>query len=229
MKTELSEQDDSVTSICSRCGVLSHFAMRDHSREFGYITVESRQQCAAYACTHKIFRLLRCSGCHKGAVAEIHSHNSKRVLVSFHPGPLARQPLPAGVPAGLVSEFREAELCASVSARRAALAMFGSTLEKVLKVNGYEKGSLGDKINEAAKEHVITATRQQRAHSKVRDIRNDILHEDWREATPEEVTSAHIYTQRVIEDFYDDRKTVEAHLRNLGRLKDTPTPEPAKA
>jgi hypothetical protein len=54
-------------------------------------------------------------------------------------------PLPEDVPDGLIKEFREAELCASFGAWRAASAMLRSVLEKTLKVNGYSNGSLQQK------------------------------------------------------------------------------------
>jgi hypothetical protein len=41
---------------------------------------------------------------------------------------------------------------------------------------------------------------------------NDVLHDDWREVLPGEYEDAHKYTQRILEDFYDDRPTVEARL-----------------
>jgi len=46
---------------------------------------------------------------------------------------------------------------------------------------------------------------------------NDVLHEDWREVTEDEYNDAHKYAQRILEDFYDHRPTVEAQLGALKR------------
>ena len=59
-------------------------------------------------------------------------------------GALGRANLPSGVPEGVHKEYREAELCASVEAWRAASALLRSTLEKTLKGSGYTTGSLLD-------------------------------------------------------------------------------------
>lgn len=47
-----------------------------------------------------------------------------------------------------------------------------------------------------------------------------MLHDEWREVTPEEFKTARHYTQRILEDFYDDRPLVEAKLKEKGRLTD---------
>jgi len=91
-------------------------------------------------------------------------------------------------------------------------------LEKTLIENGYPKGSLKDRIDEAAKDGVITAARQKRAHDDVRVLGNDVLHDEWRELTEDEYDAAHYYAQRIIEDFYDSRAEVEALLKQAGRL-----------
>jgi hypothetical protein len=55
-----------------------------------------------------------------------------------------------------------------------------STLEKTLKANGYTKGNLKEKIEAAAADGVITAPRERRAHSEVRVLGNDVLHDEYR-------------------------------------------------
>jgi hypothetical protein len=52
----------------------------------------------------------------------------------------------------------------------------------------------------------------------VRVLGNDVLHDEWREVTPEDAEKAHHYVQRILEDFYDDRSTVESELRSKNRL-----------
>jgi hypothetical protein len=126
--------------------------------------------------------------------------------------------VPAEVPPDVLAEFREAELTASVGAWRAASAMLRSTLEKTLKHNGYRKGSLADKIDEAAADGVITAARSKRAHEDIRVLGNDVLHDAWRVVTQEEFDLAHKYAQRILEDLYDDRPSVMALLTEKKRL-----------
>jgi hypothetical protein len=75
---------------------------------------------------------------------------------------------------------------------------------------------------------VITEARRRRAHEDIRVLGNDVLHDDWREVRAEEVEAAHGYAQRILEDFYDDRPTVEATLRNKGKLE-AEQPAPAQA
>jgi Domain of unknown function (DUF4145) len=137
---------------------------------------------------------------------------------SFYPACRDVAPLPSGVPNGVVAEYREAELCASVGGWRAASALLRSALEKTFRANGYVNGSLAQRIDEAAKEGVITAARQQRAHDDVRVLGNDVLHEDWRLVTEEEYSAAHHYVQRIVEDLYDHRAEVEGALRAIGRI-----------
>ena len=81
------------------------------------------------------------------------------------------------------------------------------------------KGSLQEKIDQAANDGILTAARRKRAHEQIRDLGNDILHDDWRKVTEAEYTSAHHYTQRILEDFYDNRAQVEALLVEAKRLE----------
>jgi hypothetical protein len=65
---------------------------------------------------------------------------------------------------------------------------------------------------------VITEARKERAHQEVRVLGNDVLHDAWRAVDKDEAMLAHHYVQRVLEDFYDDRGTVEKLLTSTGRL-----------
>jgi hypothetical protein len=103
--------------------------------------------------------------------------------------------------------------------------MVRSALEKVLKANGYTKGRLNEKIDAAASDGVITAARKQKAHDDIRVLGNEVVHDDWRQVSEDEVISALHYTQRVIEDLYDDRPTVEAILQTR---RQAAAPPPAK-
>ena len=97
-------------------------------------------------------------------------------------------------------------------------------LEKTLKVNGYIKTNdptlrdLQRRIDAAAADGVITDARRKRAHDEIRSLGNDVLHDDWREIKDDEVEDSHRYMQRILEDFYDDRPTVEAVLIAKGKL-----------
>jgi hypothetical protein len=150
------------------------------------------------------------------------------VLEDFYPFSIDTAPLPNGVPPDIQAEFREAERCASFGANRAASALFRSVLEKTLKANGYTKSSdpslrdLQKRIDAASADGVITDARRKRAHEDIRSLGNDVLHDDWREITDEEVESSHRYTQRILEDLYDDRITVEAILVAKKRIPVSP-------
>lgn len=110
-----------------------------------------------------------------------------------------------------------AELCASVQAWRAGSTMLRSVLEKVLTQNGYTEKRLVDKIDAANKDGIITDSRTQKAHNEIRVLGNDILHDEWKEVSEEDFSVAYHYCQRIIEDFYDDRDTIENILKVKGR------------
>jgi len=214
-----------VKARCPECGgALSVFDFRDSSREFGYLLIDGSHQFGGQTFHRIQWRLLRCSGCGRAGLAKFHDNgNLPAFLESFHPRALAASPLPAAVPEGVVKEYREAELCASVEAWRAASALLRSTLEKTLKVNGYATGSLQQKIDAAAADGVITSARKQKAHDDIRVLGNEVVHDDWRPVDEAEVQLALHYAQRVLEDLYDDRAAVEAVLTAKGRLT-APTP-----
>jgi hypothetical protein len=212
--------DYGVRAKCPDCdGALSVFDLRDSSREFGYVLVNERHNYSGKVYDRIHWRILRCSGCGRAGLAKFHDGISPAVLESFHPRALTRSPLPASVPEGVQKEFREAELCMSVEAWRAASALLRSTLEKALKINGYAKGSLQQKIDEAAADGVITAARKQKAHDDIRVLGNEVVHDEWRAVTEEEVESALHYAQRILEDLYDDRISVEQILIAKGKMK----------
>lgn len=83
------------------------------------------------------------------------------------------------------------------------------------------------RIDAAADDGVITDARRKKAHEDIRALGNDVLHDDWREVAPDEFETAHHYTQRILEDFYDDRQTVEKILIAKKRIPDpTQPPKP---
>jgi hypothetical protein len=165
------------------------------------------------------------------------------VLESFFPYAREVAPLPDAVPRDVQAEFREAELCASFGANRAASALLRSTLEKTLKSNGYEevaktgfdKMKLQDKIDKATEDGVITESLRSRAHNEIRVLGNDVLHDTWKTIADEDVEAAHRYTQRILEAFYDHRESVEAILVAKKRMAGTgqqvaaASPQPAQS
>lgn len=167
-----------------------------------------------------LYILMKCASCQRAGVAKIHDNGrvSDGVMEWFFPKAIERASIPAGVPSGIQAEYREAELCASVDAWRAASGLLRSTLEKVLRANGYNKGSLAARIDEAAADGIITESRRRRAHEDIRVLGNDVLHDEWRMVDADEVIDSHHYLQRIMEDFYDDRDAVEAILVARGRL-----------
>jgi hypothetical protein len=213
-----------VRTNCPTCGgaVTTYEYRANNGQEYGTIIMEIAHEFGGQPYQLLGYKLLRCAGCGKGGMAEVHMRHGVRydqgAMERFLPRTIDKLQLPAGVPDSPRKEFEEAELCASVQAWRGASALLRSALEKTLKENGYERGSLKDRIDEAAADGVITAARSRRAHENIRVLGNDVVHDEWREVTEEEFEQAHRYTQRILEDLYDDRPSVEAILRTKGRM-----------
>lgn len=219
MKPKLTNRN--VVARCPDCrGAITTFEYRDSSGEFGLIQVRKRVSLKELLFDRITYRLLRCASCGRGGMAELYDNfDEKYYLGEFFPFSIEKAKIPDNIPLGIVSEFREAELCASFGGLRASSALFRSTLEKVLKQNGYIKGTLASRIDEAADDGIITELRRKRAHEDVRVLGNDVLHDEWRDITPEEVEASHHYVQRILEDFYDDRASVEAILKEHNRIQ----------
>lgn len=203
-----------VRTNCPDCRSITTFESQSGGQHFGSVVIEGQHGYNGRGYARTIFLLLRCAGCHRGGLAKVHALNTVRegVMETFEPISIDTVSIPPGTPDGIAKEFREAEKCAAFAAWRAASALLRSTLEKTLKANGYASGSLRDKIDEAAADGIITDARRKRAHDDIRVLGNDVMHDDWREISEAEVQSAHQYAQRVLEDFYDDRPSVEAIL-----------------
>ena len=211
----------SVRAQCPECGgATSVFDHKRQGHELGLILQDGGHHYNGSSFSRTHWRLLRCSSCGRAGLAKFHDNGNgpSAVLETFYPRTVASAALPAAVPEGVRNEYREAELCASVEAWRAASALLRSTLEKALKANGYTKGTLQQKVDEAATDGVITAARKQKAHDDIRVLGNEVVHDEWRAVTEDEVTSALHYAQRVLEDLYDDRGSVEAVLQDKKRL-----------
>jgi hypothetical protein len=205
-----------VRADCPDCGAPTTFEYKaPGGGEFGTIAVDSSSEREGKRYSRIIYKFLRCAVCERPGTAKILANDQVikgSVLDWFWPTSTTPAQLPSNAPAGIIAEFREAEKCMSVEAWRAAAALLRSALEKVLKANGYQEKDLYKKIEAAGQDGVITSARRQRAQDLVRTLGNDVLHEEWREVTEQEVEDAHHYVGRVIEDFYDDRGTVETVL-----------------
>jgi uncharacterized protein DUF4145 len=237
MKPRHNRPHYTVLARCPDCDADTSFDCQGHSNtRLGATIIDQRHDYNGAGYSRILWQALRCSVCNRGAIAKFHDqgNGNSAVLEEFIPRAVEKAPLPAAVPADIVLEYREAERDAAYGSFRSGSAMLRSVLEKTLKKNGYEvvevlddqgnpeldkqgkpkkSNKLIDRIDAAASDNVITETRQKRAHDNIRVLGNDILHDDWREVLEDEFTDAHKYTQRILEDFYDDRPTVEARLR----------------
>ena len=213
--------NNNVQAPCPDCGgVITSFEHAAGSGKFGSVVLRWEHRYEGHLCDQIHYVLMRCAGCGRGGLAEIHYLGKVDLgfLGSFFPFCTEHAKIPEGIPDGIVAEYREAELCASLGARRAASGLLRSTLEKTLRANGYLSGSLEKKIDEAASDGVITEARRKRAHEDIRVLGNDVLHDEWREVSKEEVEVAHHYIQRILEDLYADRPTVEVVLKAKGKI-----------
>ncbi len=150
--------------------------------------------------------------------------NAVQALVDFYPHEVVMLTLPKATPPGITNEFREAERCMQHQCFRAAAGLFRSVLDKTMRANGYKDDeklrNLKKQIDAAADDGILTEARKRRAHDEVRVLGNDVLHDEWEAISEESVTLAHHYTQRIIEDFYDEREEVEKLLIAAGRIPD---------
>jgi hypothetical protein len=221
MKAQLIKQNWSVLAQCPNCYDVRSFEMRYMPTAVAGVYVYKEKN---YSRLLSVFS--QCARCSHGGLAIIldDGDTATAVLESFSPLSIDSVPVPKAVPEDIVKEFREAEKCASFGANRAASALFRSVLEKTLKANGYTKTNdrslvdLQKRIDAAAGDGVITEARQKKAHDDIRSLGNDVMHDDWREVKDDEVEDAHRYTQRILEDLYDDRMTVEKILTQKNRL-----------
>jgi len=226
-------QENNVLARCSDCDAITSFDAKGHSNTtLGTVIINRQHQYKGNNYSRILWQFFRCNVCSRGAVGKLHDNGNSQtaILENFLPGAIEKASLPGSVPEDIVKEFRESELVAAQGAYRSASAMLRSVLEKTLKKNGYEEVEvkdvqgnpkkskrLIDRIDVAAEDRIITETRQKRAHDNIRVLGNDVLHDEWREVKQEEFDDAHKYAQRLLEDFYDDRPTVEARLKMQGR------------
>lgn len=225
--------EGNIVAKCPGCnGSRSTYEWRSGtSGQFGSIIIDTKDRYRNDISIH--FRLFKCAGCGRGGLGVIQTDRStypsdRKVLVEFYPEVKDRLTLPISTPDDISSEYDEAQRCYENNCYRAAAGLFRSVLEKTLKANGYKLRSmrtLEAKIDAAANDGVITRSRQRRAHEEIRVLGNDVLHDDWREISAEDVEASRHYCQRILEDFYDDREEVEKLLKEAGRITEGGEPE----
>lgn len=211
-------QGDAVIARCHRCsGAVTAF----NPVTTGSSSVFTQTEEWSNGDVMVTYMFVRCSACGTGAVATLVNDFLERGplrLHDFHPHSPDFEALPQDAPMAVVAEVREAEWAASVGAFRAATALLRSALEKVLKSNGYVAGVLATKIDDAAADGIITASRKRQVHEDVRHLGNDVVHDEWRQVTLDEYELARKYVTWILEDFYADRPTVVSELKTAGRL-----------
>ena len=232
-KARYNWQENNVLARCPDCEAITSFDDQGYSgTKMGASIVQRSTLFEGRNYSRILWHALRCNVCSRGAIAKILDNGNSQgaVLEDFIPYAVEKAFLPPSVPEEIVNEFREAERDAAHGAYRSGSALLRSVLEKTLKKNGYDEveyfdngvtkksRSLLHRIDAAAEDGVITETRKKRAHDNIRVLGNDILHDDWREVERSEFDEAHKYSQRGLEEFYDDRSTVEARLRANGRI-----------
>ncbi len=208
-------------------GVLTTYEWLSDGKEHGLVEKRQGVSMGGWERGDVHFRLFRCAGCGAGALGAVAVKSGKSYrdgatrLLLFKPEAGPSLDIPDSVPADLKAEFREAEECLANGCYRAASALFRSTLDKAFRAAGYkleEFTSLKKMIDLAGDDGVITETRRLRAHDEVRALGNDILHEEWRPLKMDDVRLAHHYTQRILEDLYDDRETTLKLVREKDRV-----------
>lgn len=225
--------EGNVLARCPRCdGASTSFEWRGGSQGFGAVQIRTKefQPFGRYEYGgQKVLqsRLYRCPGCGLGAIGYLKLQRDNyppdagvdAELLHFFPSAREQLRLPTQVPAEIRNEFAEAEKCLGAACYRAAAALFRSVLEKAMRANGFNENRLIAKIDAAVEAGVLTPARGRRAHEEIRALGNDVLHNDWVALTDDDVEPAHRYSQRVLEDLYDDREQVVRQLVEAGRLK----------
>jgi hypothetical protein len=116
-----------VRANCPDCNAVTTFEyMAGQNSEYGTVTQPRPLDMAA------MFKLLRCAGCGRGALAEVHFEPRRNGdwkagdLKRFSPRTIDSLPLPKAVAKEITFEFREAENCGSASAWNAGSALLRS-------------------------------------------------------------------------------------------------------
>jgi hypothetical protein len=217
-----------VRAYCPDCRAITSFEHKHEGNSLSTVIINKPHRFEGENYDRTLHMHLRCASCHRGGMAKVHDNGkvSDGTLEEFFPFSVHHVDLPSALPEGIQAEFREAELCSALNANRAASALYRSVLEKTLKANGYTKGTLEKKIDDAAADGILTESRRRRAHDDIRVLGNDVLHDEWHEVPDTDVDDAARYAQRITEDFYDDRDSVEATLLAKNRIKNEEDAQP---
>jgi hypothetical protein len=221
-------EQGNIQACCPQCqGALSTFEWNSKDKIYGSVTVADVADSTCY-------RLYRCAGCGSGAMAVVRFSGKlwpgdTRQLVTFHSEAAERLALPRDLPQYLVSEFREAEKCLDMGCLRAAMGLFRSVLVKTLRANGYaaDRGlPLNQQLDVMAEDGLITRTRHRKA---ARVLGHDIIDDEWHEPPRIDLEALRRFTQRILEDLYEDRAATVLMLRDAGRLVDESKKMPVPA
>jgi hypothetical protein len=238
---EPSWANGSATAQCPTCKGVTLFHNKDRSHEFGSVDraisdpewLAAEEERSRIAPKHQrrgreVSYLVRCAGCGRAGLAVVYggaSPTEDGELHDFWPRAYSQVVIPTDVPPDIRKEFREAELCASVKAYRGGAALLRSTLERALKGSGYA-GVLDSMIEGAFNDGLISESRKEQAHHRLRVLRNDIVHDERVDVTPAEFEDARKYALWMLNDLYEDRTTVERQLKAKNRPYVPHTPAP---
>ena len=183
-------------------------------------TPSSRRGRTHYAGTlcHSIFYRFALLRVRARSIVEDSLTGSAALLEWFYPRALANARSPLACQMAFKSEYREAELCASIEAWRAASALLRSSLEKGSKGQRVREGLSSSRPRLISLAMGLSPPPASKAHDDIRVLGNEVKNDEWREVTAEEVQLALHYVQRVLEDLYDDRPSVQAILIDKKRL-----------
>lgn len=210
-------EQGNIQACCPECqGALSTFEWNSKDKIYGSVTLAAGADSTCY-------RLYRCAGCGSGAMAVVRYAGKiwpgdSRQLVTFHSEASERLALPRDLPQSVVNEFREAEKCLDAGCLRAAMGLFRSVIVKVLRANGYaiDRGlPLAHQLDAAAEDGIITRARHRKAQ---RVLGHDIIDDEWHEPPRADLDALRRFTQRLLEDLYEDRAATVLLLRDAGRL-----------
>jgi hypothetical protein len=219
-------EQGNIQACCPECqGALSTFEWNARDKVYGSVTINAIADNTCY-------RLYRCAGCGSGAMGIIRYTGKlwpgeTRTLMAFHSEARERLHLPRDLPQYLVNEFREGEKCLDNGCLRASMGLFRSVLVKILRGNGYRVDrdvSLLAALEAAAEDGIITRARRKKAQ---RVLGHDVIDDEWHEPPRADLEALRRFTQRLLEDLYEDRASVVLMLADAGRLPEESKRVPA--
>lgn len=117
------------------------------------------------------------------------------------------------VPTDIASAASEAYSCFFINANRAAVLLARTTIEAIAKDKGITKGYLSDKIDEMAKQGIVTDQLRDEAH-EIRHLGNDMAHGDLNvEVNEEDAEDILGFLDSVIDYVYQQPMAIEKRKR----------------